>query len=154
MRSRMSSLPRPRWRSIARSPPPSDACRSRPPISPRRPSIPSAFARNASAPGSMAVGRTGAGIGSPGVAVETGQDLQHYLVGPAADGQQATVPEVAGYPGLLHVAEPAVQLQAGVCDLPLEPPGLELCDRGKPGRVLAPGVRLGAGVVVVPQRVH
>src|SRR5690242_6002897 len=143
MRYRMSSLPRPRWCSIDRSPPQSDACRSRPPISPRSPSIPSAFARNASPSGSMAVGRTGAGIGSAGVAVEAGQDLQHYLVRPAADGQQAAVPEVAGYPALLHVAEPAVQLKAGVGDLPLQPPRLELCDRGEPGRVLAPDIRLG-----------
>src|SRR6516165_4515510 len=154
MRSRMSSLPRPRWRSMARSPPPRDACWSRPPICPSRPSIPSRFVRNASPAGSMAVGRTGAGIGSAGVAVEAGQDLQHHLIGPAADGQQAAVPEVAGHPALLHVAEPAVQLQAGVGDLPLQPPGLELGDRGEPGRVLAPDVRLGAGVVVVPQRVH
>src|SRR5215469_6803800 len=147
MRSRMSSLPRPRWRSIARSPPPSDACWSRPPISPRRPSIPSRFARNASPSGSMAVGRTGAGIGSAGVAVEAGQDLQHHLVGPAADGQQAAIPEIARHPALLHVAEATVELQARVGDLPLQPAGLELGDRGEPGGVLAAHISLGAAVV-------
>src|SRR5579859_7102831 len=103
----MSSLPRPRCRAMARSPPPRDAWWSRPPSSAIRPSIPPALARNASVPGSTAVGRIGAGIGSAGEAVEAGQDLQHDLVGPAADGQQAAVPEVAGHPGLLHVAEPA-----------------------------------------------
>src|SRR6266480_928445 len=113
----MSSLPRPRWRSMARSPPPSDACRSRPSVSPSRPSIPSRLARNASPPGSAAVGRIGAGIGSAGEAVETGQDLQHDLVGPAADGHQAAVPEVTGHPALLHVPEAAVELQARVGDL-------------------------------------
>src|SRR5690348_2347146 len=146
MRSLMSSLPRPLCLVMARSPPPSDACRSRPSISPSRPSIPSRLAWNAASPGSTAVGRIGAAIGSAGEAVEAGQDLQHHLVGPAADGQQPAVPEVAGHPALLHVAEPAVQLQAGVGDLPLQPPGLELSDRGEPGRVLTAEVRLGAGV--------
>src|SRR5262249_24329654 len=147
MRSRISSLPRPRCRSMARSPPPSDACWSRPPIWPSSPSIPSRCARNASPAGSMAVGRTGAGIGSAGVAVEAGQDLQHHLVGPAADGQQPAVPEVAGHPALLHVAETAVELQAGVGDLPLPPPGPELGGGGEPGRVPAPAIWLGASVV-------
>src|SRR5690242_3001312 len=143
MRSRISSLPRPVWRAIARSPPPSAACASRPSISASRPSMPSRLARNASPAGSTAVVRIGAGMGSAGEAVEAGQDLEHHLVGPAADGQQAAVPEVARHPALLHVAEPAVQLKAGVGDLPLQPPRLELCDRGEPGRVLAPDIRLG-----------
>src|SRR5215472_14886504 len=147
MRSRISSLPRLLWRAMARSPPPSDAWCSRPSISASCASIASRLATKASSRGSTEVGRIGAGIGSAGEAVDAGEDLEHHLVGSPADGQQAAVPEVARHPALLHVAEAAVKLQAGVGDLPLQPPRLELGDRGEPGRVLAPHVGLGAGVV-------
>src|SRR5579859_74672 len=132
MRSLISSLPRLLWRATARSPPPSDACSSSLPISASCSAIASRLAANASSRGSTELGKTGAGIGSAGEAVDAGQDLEHHLVGSPADGQQPAVPEVARHPALLHVAEPAVELQAGVGDLALQAAGLELGDGREP----------------------
>src|ERR687885_341516 len=86
-------------------------------------------------------------------AVHSGEDRQHDLVHPAADRQQATVAEEAARPGLVHVADAAVELETRVGHFSDQATSRELGDRREPRRVLAGDVRLGRGVVVLTQQV-
>src|SRR5690606_5987505 len=87
------------------------------------------------------------GVSGAAHALEAGEGAQHDLVGPAADGPEPGVAEVARRPGLLHVPDAAVELEAGVDHLAGQASGLQLGHRREAGGVLARQVGLAAGVV-------
>src|SRR5579862_3323895 len=86
------------------------------------------------------------------VAHQLGDDLQHDLVGAAADRAQPAVAIAARHRAVPQVARAAPILQAGVADLAAQATGLQLGHRGQHGDVLAREIFLAGAVDQRTQR--